>query len=243
MSCFSPLPVYYLKPIENETEWYNGREVIKKNKNHMTIFINFDQSKDGYFIFDTEIHNFKKDVISVFPEGFYINVLEDIKDTVGVYKYFSYDPEIMLLDIQNKISEENASYLNYLSSQVILRFFNIVTDIATIGTPETDEQLDKKIERNQQQEISMSDREARHLNRINELEYIYENISTTALRKTTIKRFDSIKGKIYLPVIHNIEYFRLIIPVGGETFDFLFQQVKYNKNSKEFQKQILKPLK
>lgn len=177
-------------------------------------------------VFDVDIVNMSDSDLLVDPTTFYSVPLKD-KTTAynansGRNRVFAINPERMIEQIEKSISRENASAANAALADLTLATGKIVTDIAGIGAPKSEQELEKKARREKEEESERFNREMRYdaaLRRLTDERTEWERY---ALRKHTLHPGETLGGSIYFPVQEEARFLTVVLPVRDEEVKFLY---------------------
>lgn len=223
-SCAS-IPVATMQPINTETTYNWGKEVVSMNKNEVYINVAFLRSTDAYFLFEIELQNASGKTILASPETFFYQVmLADTLEPLG-NRFPAVNPEIKLLEINKAEARENAdsktSYLLEFTSAVT----NTVSDLSNINEQRTQEEIDKEEE---EREERRNDYEMEEIERsltfqsLNEKRDFWQN---KVFRKTHIPHGYSLKGQVAFNRFNNKQpYLKFNFQVESENFEVIYQQ-------------------
>jgi hypothetical protein len=161
-SC-APAPVLRLNPLASETKWIYGKEFARSATDDVEIAIAFESMDEAAIIFDVEITNLSGQPVLISPERFYYLSLASPQDTVSLaaasrQTSYAIDPEIKILDLDKKISRENASYATAAGIDAVGGLLDLVVSIATIGEEKTEREIKEEEQRRRDDEIARQNR-------------------------------------------------------------------------------------
>ena len=230
-SCYvAPAPVFRLETLSNKNVkvWLQGKEFTKLAGKNLDLIIAFDEVNNNLITFDIEVinHNPEPRIISpeLFKEYSLDNTLMPLKSNTN---YLAVNPEDKLLQMDKALSKENARYAGESGTKAFFSLFELVGDVASIGRPKTDEEIKEKSHENVRKEIQDIKDDNYHSGEIRNLTNERSKWSFSALRKTTLPVNHSVSGKIFLPLIYESHFLRLVFDEENENLNIVFRINKY----------------
>jgi hypothetical protein len=215
-----------LSPEVEWTSWLLGREYAGLPVDSFEVVIAFDRTIGKSIVFDIEITNNSSKSILVSPEEFYYIPMRSLDDRDSSLQIFAFNPENELLEIDKKVSRENASYASATATDAIFAVLELAEDIAAPNQGDLDEEIQEGVAR----EINRNEQEQTHHARVTNLSDLRAEWEMQALRKTTVDPDYQIRGRLHFPVTKNARFLRLSIPVGENRETVLFKQIEHQAN-------------
>ena len=213
-SCYvPPHSVDNLIVQHDNTIWVEGRELVKLEKDSISVVINFDQTINNRSMFDLIIVNNTEEPVLISPTDFYC-VTNNRLNEERVVK--ASDPERIIQSYNRSMEKLKADIKHEENNELIFALFDLVHDIA---------EKDETIQEENQERLERLERERRSENKIyqskKELERTENSkshISSKALRKTTLFPGKSMQGKIYFKLSRRIKQLKLYLPIDDVEF-------------------------
>lgn len=229
-NCYvSPAPIMQLTPEHINLEWFKGKQISTLTNGHVSILLSFDRTENNNYLFDVEIFNNSENIILVNPELFYFTTLESTnkkRDSLLITNAF--DPEKAILDIQkaNSLHQSNVETQNMFN--VFGNFLLLASQTKAIITNDTylTEEVNKRAQEMKEERLLDDVRNERIERSLSSSKYLWE---TLALRKTTLKKDQSIKGKVFFPLDKYAQKIKLFFPIGNYKLNIIFVQKVYFK--------------
>lgn len=226
LSC-TPAAVYRLHPVAGETRWLFGQEFVSSADSSVEVSVAFDRTWENLLVFEVEIVNISGQMVTVSPEQFYYLPLVSLEQLLEDKRYFAVDPEEELLEIDKRISRQNANHRTYAALDATATVVDVAEDIVTIGQPKTEQEVESDIQDNLERDAARRDEEITHENRIINLNELRDTWAFTTLRKTTLANEETVSGKVYFPCHPRAPYLQVHVPIGASLNNFIFQQQKH----------------
>ena len=204
---------------------YNGREIVTKENDDVSVSVEFDGQSEKDFVFYVHIKNISEDTILVTPREIFSEALK--KDLTEVDKRFGLiwatDPEIELTQIIKE--KENRKTMHGVTTGLNAAFalVSIIADLSDNNKHGDGHRVVRNVAvwaDNQIREELDYNESMRHL------ESQREFWGNEVLRNTDLFKDDEVGGLVFIPFNPGIKYMRLVIPIGNTDFEFYFKQVK-----------------
>ena len=224
-SCYiAPKSIFLLEPINNNGNWFFGKQYSVSSENDIKIALAYDQTINDKYRFKIEVINLSQHPILVSPEKFYYAIKTEISGEMFLEKIFAINPEEEILKINKKESREKANYASTKGNDALISFIDLIVDLSEIGTEKTS--IEKLSEENNdlKNEISDLQTDLDYQSTIHSLNRYKSNWEQTALRKTTLPSGFKIMGDIYFPVNNNAEEIEFYIVIEKSKIKFPFKQ-------------------
>jgi hypothetical protein len=219
-----------LDPVASRTRWLMGKNFVVVADSNAVVSVAFEREYNEQLQFDVEVVNLSGDTVLVDPVAIAYDIARDSTlarwndTTVGAI-----DPEPMLRTIAGSREVEEADYSSHLTSRNV---GDIVSGIATIVRATTDG--DKSDE---ERRVADSAAEADRVNQLagyikrddehhatiaalNDLDRAW----SAALRKTSLARRETIRGRVIFPAIRSARGLKVTVPIGGRSYVAEFRQ-------------------
>lgn len=210
--------LFELASIEENYEYYQGRQIISKEDSNAVVFLNFEEQRDTYFLLYVEAVNKTAQPYNLNPTGIYMEILEPaVGENIEHRRFYALDPERQIERLDEDMKDLETSHAVAQGLHGLFAVFEVVSDIAADdgeeavydaakwGTVIHAEEIDHEIETGQ----------------LENAKYYWQN---EVLRKTTLYKDERFGGIIYVPFDKNAELVEIIIPFGTEDYRFLFEQ-------------------
>jgi hypothetical protein len=157
-----------------------------------------------YYIFDVEIINRSNLPILIDPATFFCLPLDGKSQVMNGDTIYARDPELEILDIDRKLSVNEARSKNQLGLALLAAGVDIATGVAVLS----DDNPHNDWLRTDLLDATIIDGEANHFETQN-LMQLRDSWKSTTLRKTTLNTGDILQGKVLVPVYKNASYIQL----------------------------------
>lgn len=204
---------------------YNGREIVTKENDYVSVSVEFDGQSENDFVFYVHLKNLSEDTVLVTPRDIFIEALN--KDLSEVDKRFGImwaaDPEIELKQITKE--KENRKTMHGITTGLNAAFalVSIIADLSDNNKYGDGHKVVRDV-------AVWADNQIREEIDYNEsmkhLESQKEFWGNEVLRNTDLLKDDEVGGLVFLPFNPKVKYMRLVIPIGNTDFEFYFKQVK-----------------
>jgi hypothetical protein len=223
----NPDVVMKLTPEHIDLDWFKGKQISTLNGDSVSILISFDRTLNNNYLFDVEVINNSDQKIIVSPELFSYKVIQKIKNkALTDLSTFALDPEIKVLELQKSYSlhkSEVETQNMFYALGYFLQFANQTKALVT-NDVELSNEVDETTKKMKEDELLDDVRNQRIQESLSSSSYFWEIL---ALRKTTLRKNESISGKVFFPV-----------DVSAKTIDFCFtinkKELHISFNQEEF---------
>ncbi len=221
-ACATPREILKLKPQSSDTSWFYGQEFTGDSLYGIIAHAAFDEVSYPYYIFDVEIINRSNLPILIDPATFFCLPLDGKSQVMNGDTIYARDPELEILDIDRKLSVNEARSKNQLGLALLAAGVDIATGVAVLS----DDNPHNDWLRTDLLDATIIDGEANHFETQN-LMQLRDSWKSTTLRKTTLNTGDILQGKVLVPVYKNASYIQLNIPVDNELIRINFMQIRF----------------
>ena len=209
-----------VKVINDEIEYFQGREVISREDNIVKSLLNYENQDGNCFVFYLQIEN-KSDVkYDVHPEQIFMQVNSEYnsdENASSVIYNYALDPERELQLIEQEMIERESDYTANTTTNCLFGLFSVVHDVSN-DEDENDISYDWA--------GRMLDENIDYQNDLEELKAGKEFWQNEVLRITTLYPGERIGGLIFIPICPTSNRFSVIIPVAQTEHVYRFIQVK-----------------
>jgi hypothetical protein len=218
-----------LTPEHINLEWFKGKQISTITNDSVSILISFDRTLNNYYLFDVEIFNNSGNSVIVSPEYFYFKTLESTKKNKNLESITNaQDPEKIILELQKTYSlhQSNVETQNmFYTFGYFLQFANQTKAVLTNDEP-LSEEVDERTQRMKEDELLDDVRNQRIEQSLSSSTYLWEIL---ALRKTTLRKNQSISGKVFFPVDTATKRLEFFFPIEEYELKISFDQEVYFK--------------
>lgn len=217
-----PNSVMKLTADSPDTEWYKGKQILTIKNEIVSIQLSFDRTSSDNYLFDVDIMNKSDSVIVADPQKFYYSLI-DPKSRKNPVVINARDPESTILDLQKKYALNQSRVESEKMSYAFGYFLNAVGQTAALvkGDKEASENFDKSHRDLEREEFLDDVRNQKIAQSLESTSYIWEIL---ALRKTTLRKNESINGIVFFPVNKDAKSLEFFFPVGESTLKINFNQ-------------------
>lgn len=239
-ACFSPQPIIRLEPSVSENVfWHEGQPIAEAKKDNIVARAAFSHFSDQYYIFDVEVFNEGEHTFLVNPATMSIT-------NSGNYKFPAMDPEKVIFSMEMEASKQAARQKKIAIAAAVLVVGTAIA-VAVSGSDGANDDIyyydydDDYADYYDDDQNAVVDlvlpsiswgvdfhNQAVLSTMINTIPFASEMDFWTgaALRKTTLRSGESIRGLVAFPR-QNTANLWLTIPLNNANFEFLFNQKAY----------------
>jgi Asp-tRNA(Asn)/Glu-tRNA(Gln) amidotransferase C subunit len=216
-----------LTPEHIDLDWFKGKQISKLNNDSISILISFDRTLNNNYLFDVEVTNNSEKKIIVSPELFSYKVTQKIKNkTLTDLSTFALDPEIKVLELQKSYSlhkSEVETQNMFYALGYFLQFANQTKALVT-NDVELSNEVDENTRKMKEDELLDDVRNQRIQESLSSSSYFWEML---ALRKTTLRKNESISGKVFFPVDVSAKTIDFCFPINEKELHISFNQEEF----------------
>ena len=225
-SCYvAPRAVFRLKPTTDNKVWLFGKEYVTSSNDSVEIALAFDRVMGTNYVFKVEIINRTSRNMLIQPERcFYVAEIAQVNG-VRTDMVWAIDPENEILKVDKQMSRTFASYKSTQGTYSFLSVLDLVSDVATIGSKKSDEEIQAEKLDDVEQELAELNNEIRYEKKSSSLNDIRDEWEFKALRKTTLPGGYGIQGRIYFPVYPGVQSIEIHLALDRFVFKQKFQQI------------------
>ena len=204
---------------------YNGREIVTKENEEVSVSVEFDGQSENDFVFYVHLKNISDDTVLVTPRDIFAEVLKkdlsEIDERFGLMR--AIDPEIELTQISKE--KENRKTMHGVTTGLNAAFalVSIIADLSDNNKHNDGHKVVRDVavwaDNQIREEIDYNES-------VKHLESQKEFWGNEVLRNTDLLKDDEVGGLVFIPFNPNVKYMRLVIPIGNTDFEFYFKQVK-----------------
>jgi hypothetical protein len=219
-----PASILKLKPQTENLEWYKGKEIATLTNDSISIIISFDRSLNNDYLFDVDVINYSEKSLLVEPEKFSYKMISGTKKqnellTATTAK----DPEKVILDLQKAYSLHQSQVQTQTMVYSLGYFLQFASQTKALVTNDVElsNRVDRQGHRLKENELIDDIQNQRVSESLENSTYIWEIL---ALRKTTLKKNESISGKVFFPVRETAKKLEFTFPIGENELKMSFNQ-------------------
>ncbi len=224
-NCFvPPASIFKLKPQTNNLEWHKGKEIATLTNDSVSIIISFDRSLNDDYLFDLDIINYLEKTLLVEPQKFsYKMISGTIKQNEILTTTSARDPEKVILDLQKAyaIHQSQVQTQTMFYSLGYFLQFAAQTKALVTNDVELSNRIDQQSQRTKENELIDAVKNQMIGEFLANSYYIWEIL---ALRKTTLRKNESISGKVFFPVKEKAKKLEFTFPIGENELKIFFNQ-------------------
>ncbi|MHB1687085.1 MAG: hypothetical protein ACYCVH_06910 [Ignavibacteriaceae bacterium] len=221
------IPVYRINALEQQSDLYMGMETIRKGNNNAEVTLQFQSQSESNYVFFVKIKNTSNMQYIVEPKNIFSKSVtgENISDSTN---YYAVDPEQQIKQFDKEINSTTAQKQTNDGLNVLCTVLDLATDVATIGKKRSDEEEENiQNERDKRQQGNIQ-QDNYYSNKISSLEDQKAYWMNNMLRTSILYPGDEISGYLYLPIIPKAEIIKVVVPVNGNGYNFLYKQTYMN---------------
>jgi len=214
--CSSSL--FELKSVEQNYDYFEGREILKKESREAVIYVNFEEQRDGCFVVYIESVN-KTDIPAILDPS---SVRLEIEKTNSA-EYYSGD-KFFALDPENEIERIDKAQTDLETSHAVTQGLHGLFAVAEVVSDLADDNGGEALDDAVKWGTVIHNKNVEHEIKTDQLleERLYWQHEV--LRKTTLYKNDRYGGIIYVPFDKESEKVDIIVPFGNFEYKFLFEQ-------------------
>ena len=230
LSC-SPMPIYRLRPVAEETRWLQGQELVFAEHNGVEAEVAFVRYAGRDLIFEIWIRNNSIRAFDVVPQKFYHSPLDAPQannGARGAFNKFAVDSESSLLRIDQELARKDAGRTTAIVLDLTGAVIKVIADLATITKKKSEEEIAQEEREQQDAAEARCRRELLHETELARLRQERAYWETQALRKTTLAPRQALEGLVHFPMVEgrHAPYIKLVLPLGETELAFVFAQQK-----------------
>lgn len=217
-----PNAVMKLTVDSQESDWYKGKQIITIENDTVSIQLSFDRTSSGNYLFDVDVLNISDTSLLVDPQNFYYHLVEQDKNkNMGVVN--AHNPETIIADLQKKYSLNQSRVESEQMSYAFGYFLTAVGQTAALikNDDAASEQFDKNYDELNREEFLDDIKNQKIAQSLESSTFLWEIL---ALRKTTLRKNESISGIVFFPVNKDAKTLEFFFPVGNSTLKIIFTQ-------------------
>ena len=232
-SC-SSLKLMKLHPIEQESIFADGKEIVKKEDNGLKIVASYDGSYHEYMVFDVEVFNNTDSAITISPKDFRAFPLNAEKQNLfsdngqSIIQYEGIEPAEEINVVQQKMDYQEKKLKRAKTVNTILFVGGLLTSISSQSSRGNSERFVRSVDIGQTMiGISQVKRIADHQefnSKMDKLEHEYNTWSNEGFRATTLAPHTSIRGGVFIEANTQAKFVQINYFSQTHNIDFLFEQ-------------------
>lgn len=223
-----------LRPIEQESIFADGKEIVKKEDNGLKIVASYDGSYHDYMVFDVEIFNNSDSAIAISPKNFRAFPLDSQKqnlrtaDGQSIFEYEGIEPAEEVEVVRNKMDYQERKLKRAKTVNTILFIGGLLTSISSQSSRGNPERFIRSVDIGQtMMNVSQVKRIADHqefYSKMDRLEHEYRTWSSEGFRATTLAPHTSIRGGVFIEANLQAKFVQINYLTPTHNIDFLFEQ-------------------
>lgn len=228
---FSCTQVMHLRPISDESAYFDGKEVVKAERDSIKIVASYNGSYDKYMVFDIEIFNNSDKALTISPKKFLLMPLNMDKNPLypsdSTFIYQAIDPKEQLQHTEYAIKKQNAQLKTAKIVNTALFIGGIVAILSETGKRNSESTWraatigETMIQAASVKRMIDYENYYSNMDKINKEQHLWMN---QAFFSTTLAPHTSLRGNIFVQSTQNARFVRLSYPTTNDRITFLFQQ-------------------
>ena len=230
-SCATPKAVVRMKPVSENVRWNYGQAYASDTVMGIVAEAAFENSTPDYNVFNVSVINNSNMDYLVDPATFRIeNITVDPANPVAIK---AIDPETILLNIDKKISQNEADAKNAKVGVAIAAGALIATSVALVVTDNNNHDQHHRHREADPNLLVTAPIIIDGANNYDPGDYVSsidrqrELWANATIRKTTLESGYKIEGKVFFPRFVSPGFYNLIIPVDQENISIQFVQLNF----------------
>jgi hypothetical protein len=230
-SC-STTNVMRLRPVDQESVFNNGKQIVKQEKAGVKIVASYDGQFEKYIVFDVEVFNNTNQPITVSPRDFTFNPLDENKQNLisedgrFEYSYQGIEPQQQINYVQHEMANQEAKIKRARVVNTVLFVGGIVALIAgssgrSEGFWRTAQLGETVVQVAQVKRIIDHTNYYSKMDRLNREGQVWsqENFRTSILQPG-----QSMRGGVFLESNSRARFVKLSYKTNFESINFMFEQ-------------------
>lgn len=224
--------VMRLRPVEQESVFDGGKQIVKKEKDGIKIVASYDGRFEKYMVFDIEFFNNTNQPYTVSPKDFTFIPLDGDKqnlvssDGKYMYSYQGIEPQNQINYVQSEIARQDAKIKRARVINTVLFVGGIVALIAGgSGRSEsawrTAQLGETAVQVAQVKRIIDHENYYSKMDKLNREGQIW---SQENFRTSTLQPGQSLRGGVFLESNSRAKFVQLSYKMEGEPINFMFEQ-------------------
>lgn len=230
-SCAST-SVMRLRPVEQESVFDGGKEIVKQEKDGVKIVASYDGRYQQYMVFDVEVFNNSNQPMTISPKNFIFFPLNENKQNLRsddgqyIYSYSGVEPQQQMGQIQREMANQEAKIKRARIVNTVLIVGGIVALIASSGKRSEGAWRTAQAAETVVQ-VAQVKRIIDHQNYFSKMDKLNRDgqmWSQENFRTTTLAPGESLRGGIFLEANSKAKFVQLNYLTEKEPINFLFEQ-------------------
>ncbi len=231
LSCSSTTNTMHLRPIADESAYFDGKEVVKAEKDSIKIVASYDGRYDKYMVFDIEIFNNTDKPLTISPKNFSFMPLDMDKNPIyrsdSTFIYQAVEPQEQLQKTEYAIQKQHTQ----LKTAKVVNTALFIGGIVAILSATTDKRSESAW---RTANIGETMIQAASIKRVIDHENYYTNLDkihreqgvwmNERFKTTTLSPHSSLRGGVFMHAIPKASFIQLSYPTMNDSITFLFQQ-------------------
>ncbi len=233
---FSCAQTIHLHPISDESAYFDGKEVVKAERDSIKIVTSYNGSYDKYMVFDIEIFNNSDKALRISPKNFTAVPLDSYQNpllnfqTNQTYLYNGIDPQEELWANHLAVEKQNKQ----LHTAHVVNTALVVGGLIAILAGASSGRHSELKRANTTIEIGETMIRAASFKRIIDHQNYYSNMDKLSQQErvwqqqqftpTTLAPHTSLRGNVFIRYVRAASFVQLSYPTLQDSITFLFKQ-------------------
>lgn len=231
LSC-STTSVMRLRPVDQESIFDGGKQIVKQEKNGLKIVTSYDGRFEKYMVFDVEVFNNSNQPLTISPTDFTFIPLDENKqnmvspDGKYIYSYQGIEPQQQINYVQHEMANQDAKIKRARVVNTFLFVGGIVALIASSGKHSESAwrtaQLGETVV--QVAQVKRIIDHENYYSRMDKLNREGQVWSQENFRTSVLQPGQSMRGGVFLESNPRAKFVQLTYNIEKEPINFLFEQ-------------------
>ncbi len=230
-SC-STTSVMRLRPVEQESVFDGGKQIVKQEKDGIKIVASYDGFFEKYMVFDVEVFNNTNQPMTISPKDFTFIPLDENKqnlvsaDGKYLYSYQGIEPQQQINYVQQEIANQEAKIKRARIVNTFLFVGGIVAVIASSGRHSESAWRTAQVAETVVQ-VAQVKRIIDHTNYYSKMDQLNREgqvWSQDNFRTSTLQPGQSMRGGVFLEANPRAKFVQISYKTDNEPINFLFEQ-------------------
>ena len=232
MTSCSTTSIMRLRPVEQESIWDGGKQIVKKEKDGLKVVVAYDGRFEKYMVFDVEVFNNTSQPLTISPKDFTFMPLDENKqnlvseDGKYTYSYQGIEPQQQI----NYIAHEMATQETKIKRARVVNTFLFVGGIVALiaGSSGHSENAWRTARLGEAVvQVAQIKRVIDHTNYYSKMDKLNREgqvWSQENFRTSTLQPGQSMRGGVFLEANPRAKFVQLSYKTEHEPINFLFEQ-------------------
>jgi hypothetical protein len=216
-------PVYKLEPV-GDKDYYMGREIAAKEDDSARVSVEVDNYDWGRITFYVQIENKSCNKVFIEPVNFYSDIVTEDLNSID-----SFYPRVYAADPEKEIKKINDDMESRKNTHSFVTGLNAVLGVLTVASDLANKEDEHKV-RHVGDDVAVwannqTNENVDYGNSLSNLDTLKQFWKNEVLRKTDLYTGEQIGGLVFTNVNPDADYIKFSIPVGINTYTFLFKKI------------------